>query len=181
MTPTQTVTALSVQSEELADLLFAASEDVFTSMLGCAIQRSPDPPMERTEPFDGVLSLIGLAGPVIGNGALMCTAQSACDMSSRLLLSEFPNIDEQVLDSLGEITNMIVGGFKNLLEARTGPMQISIPSVVYGKNISTRNCHTEIIGGIDCTYEGGAFEVRVRLATARPNQGGYPKKFEIRD
>ena len=67
-------TALPLQSAEMANMLFAATREVFTSMLGSELQHLPESEAERSATFDGVLSLIGLAGPVIGNGALVCTA-----------------------------------------------------------------------------------------------------------
>ena len=73
----------------MADMLFAATQEVFTSMLGTEVDRVAGPGIERSGPFDGVLSLIGLAGTLIGNGALVCSPEAACDMSGRLLFTEF--------------------------------------------------------------------------------------------
>jgi hypothetical protein len=57
--------------------------------------------MEGLIPFDGVLSLIRVAGAFNGSGALVCSAETECDLSSRLLGAEFAFVDEQVLDSVG--------------------------------------------------------------------------------
>jgi len=148
-------------------MLFAATQEVFTSMLGSEIQQVFTPITERSTPFDGVLSLIGLAGALIGNGALVCSAETACDLSSRLLCTEVSQIDEQVLDAVGEITNMIVGGFKNLLEPQVGRMQMSIPSVIFGKNICTRDSKADVAVAVRCAFPGGEFGLAVRLAAAR--------------
>jgi chemotaxis protein CheX len=155
------------QQNEMAEMLFAATQEVFTSMLGSEIQQLSAPEAERSTPFDGVLSLIGLAGALIGNGALVCSAEMACDLSSRLLCAEVSGVDEQVLDAVGEITNMIVGGFKNLLEAHVGPLQMSIPSVIFGKNICTRDARADVVVAVRCAFPGGEFDLTVRLATAR--------------
>lgn len=68
-------------------MLFAATQEVFTSMLGSEVQRLSEPETEQSASFDGVLVLIGLVGAVIGNGALVCDVEAACDLSSRLLMS----------------------------------------------------------------------------------------------
>jgi len=73
------------QQKEMAEMLFAATQEMFTSMLGSEIQQLSASEAERSTPFDGVLSLIGLAGALIGNGALVCSAEAACGLSSRLL------------------------------------------------------------------------------------------------
>ena len=75
-------------------------------------------------------------------------------------------MDEQVLDSVGEITNMIVGGFKNLLEARVGSLQMSIPSVIHGKNISMRDSKADVSVAVRCAFRGG------RVRTEGPPGGG---------
>jgi chemotaxis protein CheX len=80
-------------------------------------------------------------------------------------MTKFPTVDEEVLDAVGEITNMIVGGFKNLLEGHVGRVQMSIPSVIYGKNIATRNSGANVAAAVRCAFPGGEFEVKIRLAT----------------
>jgi chemotaxis protein CheX len=167
MTPASTRTTISVQPEELAKMIFNATQEVFTSMMGCEIQQLPDTETTLTDSFDGVLSLIGLAGPVIGNGVLACSAEAARDLSSQLLYTQFTSVDEQVLDAVGEITNMIVGGFKNLLEVHIGQLQMSIPTVIFGKNIATRNSRADVVVTVRCAFPKGQFELTVRLAAAR--------------
>jgi chemotaxis protein CheX len=167
MTTDIAVTGIPIQTEEMAKMLFAAAQEVFTSMLGSELRQLPEPPARQSDSFDGVLSLVGLAGSVIGNGSVVCTAESACAMSSRLLMTEFKNVDDEVLDALGEIANMVVGGFKNLLEPAVGRLQMSIPSVIYGKNIATRDAKAGVALRVCCEFPGGEFSVKVRLAVAR--------------
>jgi chemotaxis protein CheX len=151
------------QQKEMAEMLFAATQEMFTSMLGSEIQQLSASEAERSTPFDGVLSLIGLAGALIGNGALVCSAEAACGLSSRLLDAEFSSVDEQVLDAVGEITNMIVGGFKNLLESQVGPMQMSVPSVIFGENISTRDAKADVSVSVRYAFPAGVFGLTIRL------------------
>ena len=156
--------AVFLQNEQLADMLFAATQEVFTSMLGSEVRRLSEPETEQPASFDGVLSLVGLVGAVIGNGALVCNAEAACYLSSRLLMTEVSMVGEEVLDAIGEITNMIVGGFKNLLEIHAGPVQMSIPSVIYGKNIATRNSGASLAAAVRCAFPGGELALKIRLA-----------------
>jgi chemotaxis protein CheX len=167
MTTQPAAAVIPIEHGELAGMLFAATQEVFTSMLGTDVEQFPEPEADRSEPFDGVLSLIGIAGGVIGNGALICTSDTARKLSSRLLMMEFETVDEQVLDAVGEITNMIVGGFKNLLEPHTGRLQMSIPSVIFGKNICARNAGADLAVAVRCGFPEGELEVKIRLAAAR--------------
>jgi len=166
MTTTSTKPMIALETKEMADMLFAATQEVFVSMLGSEIHQLPEAEPERSALFDGVVSVIGLAGPVIGNGIFACSAGAACDLSSRFLIAEFSAVDEQVLDAVGEITNMIVGGFKNLLESITGQLQMSIPTVMYGKNITSRNSQADLAVVVRCAFAGGECELAVRLAAA---------------
>jgi len=168
MTTKNAEAVVFLRNEQMADMLFAATQEVFTSMLGSEVQRLPEPETEQSASFDGVISLIGLVGAVIGNGSLVCSAEVACGLSSRLLMAEFSKIDEEVLDSVGEITNMIVGGFKTLLETHVGRVQMSIPSVIYGKNIATRNSGANVAASIRCTFPGAELALKIRLV-ARPS------------
>jgi chemotaxis protein CheX len=79
-------------------------------------------------------------------------------------MSEFSNVDEDVLDALGEIANMVMGGFKNLLEPYAGQLQMSIPSVIYGKNIATRTSKADLVVAVRCAFPGGELGVKIRLA-----------------
>ena len=167
MTPEPVGAIDALPIEQMANMLFAATEEVFTSMLGVEIQKSTERVAERVDRFDGVIALIGLTGPVVGNGALMCSAEVACAISSLLLSTEFSNVDEQVLDALGEMTNMIVGGFKSLLETHTGRLQMGIPSVIYGKNIATRDSKANVSVTVGCAFPGGRLDLKIHLAATR--------------
>jgi chemotaxis protein CheX len=149
----------------------AATEEVFTTMLGMEVKAgAPYQAKNRTDPIDGVVSLIGLAGAWVGTGSISCSAPFACQLSGRLLMSEFQNVDEEVLDAIAEITNMIIGNFKTSIEERLGPMGLSIPTVVFGRNFSTRSIGTDdwVVVPFEC--EGGCLEVRACLAPARTPQ-----------
>ena len=156
--------AIPLQPDRMANMLFAATREVFTSMLGSEVQESSEPEMERSDHFDGVLSLVGFVGAVIGNGVLACSAGTACALSSRLLMTEFSKVDAEVLDAVGEITNMIIGGFKNLLEPYAGRLQMSIPSVIHGRDIATRNSKVDLAVAVRCAFPGGEFGLTIRLA-----------------
>ena len=66
-----------------------------------------------------MVSLIGLAGPWVGSGSLSCTAAFACKIASHFLSTEYAAINEDVLDSVAEVTNMIIGNVKTKLEGKT--------------------------------------------------------------
>ena len=158
--------------DELVGMVRDATEDVFTTMLGIEIARN-DAYLDTAAAMssNGVVSFIGLAGPWAGTGSISCTAQCACRISGQLMMSEYQAVDDEVLDAVAEVTNMIIGNVKTKLEERLGPMGLSIPTVIYGRNFSSRT-----LGKQEWTivpFLCGDERIEVQLCLA-------PKKADIR-
>ncbi len=157
----------------IADAIVAATVEVFATMLSDDVQPGkPYAERNATGLADGVVSLIGLTGPWLGTGMVTCCAGLACRMSAALLLSEPEEaqqaVDEEVLDAIAEITNMIVGNVKNMLEPSLGELDLSIPTVVYGKNLTTRSMNDGEWIVVPFDSFGGRFEVKLCIV---PNSG----------
>lgn len=126
--------------EKLVAHIRVSTRDVFTTMLGLDLaDGEPYVKEEAPAPADGVLALIGLAGRWAGSGTFSCTASTATRLASHLLMQSYEAIDEEVLDAVGEITNMVIGNVKTAIEEELGPMGLSIPTVIYGRNFTTRS------------------------------------------
>lgn len=154
--------------ETLTAIVHAATADVFQTML--EMQLAPGEPYVQSvppPPTEGVVSLIGLAGQWVGTGSVFCSAPFACRISSRMLMAEFPAVDDEVLDAVAELTNMIVGNVKTGLEEHLGPMGLSIPTVVYGKNFSAKSAGDGEWNVFPFTCEGDLLEVKIHLAPNR--------------
>ena len=52
-----------------------------------------------------------------------------------------------MLDAVAEVTNMIIGNVKTVLESRLGAMGLSTPTVIYGRNFQTAQLRQP---GMDC-------------------------------
>jgi chemotaxis protein CheX len=151
--------------DDLVRSLSKAVEDVFSTMLGASIvpgQVSFE--NEAPDAHDGVLSFIGLAGSWAGTGCVSCSPVVACRVCSQMLMTETSAVNEDVLDAVAELTNMIIGSVKNDLELELGPLGLSIPTVVFGKNFRTKSAgHAEWIVQ-RFHWESETFEVRICLA-----------------
>jgi chemotaxis protein CheX len=132
--------APDVTEEIVLQMMQTSTLEVFGMMLGQEVEAG-QARREATEPGpqDGVVALVGLAGSWVGTGMLRMKGETACAASGLLLMQEFTGVDEEVLDAVGEIANMIFGNVKSGLEEKLGPMGLSIPTVVYGRNFSTRS------------------------------------------
>ena len=79
-------------------------------------------------------------------GSISCTPALACRICSQMLMTESTAVDEEVLDAVAELTNMIIGSVKTDLEQHLGPLGLSIPTVVFGRNFKNqkrRNCRVD--------------------------------------
>ncbi len=154
----------TLTSDRVLAVIRAATEDVFQTMLMVPIE--PEPSFHEqaaSQSFDGVIAFVGLAGPWAGSGRIACSPALACRISGALLSCEFAAVTEEVLDAIGEITNMIVGGIKTALEEELGPMGLSIPTVIFGRNYQTRasGATNWIVAPYRCESE--SFDVRLCL------------------
>src|SRR5579871_5074360 len=129
-----------IDCEQIVSGIRASAEEVFSTMLGANLSfteaycdKGP------SHPVDGVICLIGMAGEWTGTGTLSCSADFACRMASGMLMAQYAVVDAEVLDVVAEIGNMIIGNVKTALERTVGPMGISIPTAIFGRNFLAKS------------------------------------------
>jgi chemotaxis protein CheX len=153
-----------ISQDILVDLVHLVTGEVLSTMLALEARPGEAFVEHHPEKSAGVVSFVGLAGSdCVGTGSLQCESVVACQLASRFLMSEFESIDDNVLDAFGELTNMIVGNFKNEVEKRVGPLALSIPTVVYGLNFSTRSPGHEEWTVVPFVWDDSKLNVRVCL------------------
>jgi len=165
----------NMKLEGFAQFIQAATHEVFATMLGTEIRMgSVYVGQEPPAPEDGVIALIGLAGKWVGTGMITCRAETACAISGLLLMQEFAKVDDEVLDALGEVSNMIFGNVKTALEDKIGPMGLSIPTVIYGRNFNTRTVGHKEWTVVTFSWPGQRFDVHLCL-TLVPKEQQQPR------
>jgi chemotaxis protein CheX len=153
----------------ISQSLIRSTGDVFSTMLGAELPGG-EATVEGTaagsasEPNDGVVSFIGIAGSWAGTGSLSCSAAMACRICSAMLMTEAPSVNEDVLDAVAEITNMIIGGVKTDLEKELGPLGLSIPTVVFGRNFKTRSAAAAEWIHVRFLWDGEWLRIKMCLA-----------------
>ena len=155
----------------IVDCIRTSAAQVFSTMLGAEIGAG-EARTESTPPQanDGVVSFIGMAGPWTGTGSIACSATMACRVCAQLLMTEATSaVNEEVLDAVAELTNMIIGNVKTELESDLGPLGLSIPTVVFGKNFRAKTAGSGEWSVVAFDWEGEELVVRVCLAKAEPS------------
>lgn len=165
-----------MQKVNLVSNICSATEEVFSMMLDLPITVGEAyVEVNHDESFNGVESLIGLAGAWVGAGRLSCSTALACRLSGALLCAKYEYVNEDVLDAMAEVTNMIIGSVKTRIEDDFGPMGLSIPTVIFGRNYKARST-----GGGDWTVvpffcDGDRLDVKICLAPGNANSHQGPR------
>ncbi len=158
-----------INEELLVRSVTEATSEVFSMMLDMSVDFSGLAD-EGKRSDNGLISLVGITGDWGGSGMFCCSPALAGLIATRMLgapPSEAKTaVDDEVLDVVAEVTNMMVGNIKNGLEHITGPMAISVPTVIHGRNFQFRNASG--LRGVAVAFltEGEKFEVRITLAPA---------------
>ena len=167
----------------IVESLIRSAGDVFSTMLGSELSGG-EVTVEGTaagsasEPNDGVVSFIGIAGSWAGTGSLSCSPAMACRVCTAMLMTEATAVNEDVLDAVAELTNMIIGSVKTDLESELGPLGLSIPTVVFGRNFKTRSAATAEWIHVRFLWDGDPLMIKMCLAPSEKphplHHGGSP-------
>jgi chemotaxis protein CheX len=150
---------------EYINPFIASLTHTFRTMLECEVQRGqPSLKDDKTPKYD-VSGIIGLSGKAIGTVVLSLSEAVALKAASTMLMSEITSINADVVDAVGELTNVIAGGAKAQLEEYH--MSVSLPNVITGRNHEIRfpSTITPICVPFDTVW--GPLSLEVGLTAAR--------------
>ncbi len=108
-------------------------EKTFGTMLGCSIDRVGLGLMENNlalHPVSGIIGVSGKGG--VGTMVLSMSESVAIKAASTMLMCELSEIDDDVMDAVGELTNMVCGDAKAQLAQFQ--LSMSLPNVLCGTN-----------------------------------------------
>ena len=129
-----------ISSEEISAAVQSAAQEVFSTMLQLPLEPgAAHDEVEEPENFDGVVALVGIAGSWSGTGRVACSPQFACRVAGALLMQPYESVNEEVLDAVAEVANMIIGNVKTIFEEKLGPLALSVPTVIFGRNYRTHS------------------------------------------
>ncbi len=125
---------------EYINPFIASLTNAFRTMLNCEVKRNAvflksnnapkyDPPHE-------VSGVIGLSGTAVGTVVLSLSRNVALQAASVMLASEVDEVNADVIDAVGELTNVVAGAAKAQLEQHK--LMVSLPSVITGTGHEVR-------------------------------------------
>lgn len=110
----------------------SAAVEVFSTMLNCELARGPLSLNSSFQPAHEISGIIGLSGRASGTVVVSVDREVAISATEQMLGCRPTSIDADVIDAIGEVTNMIAGKAKAGLEHLA--MNLALPTVVTGKN-----------------------------------------------
>lgn len=112
--------------------VIAGLENVFGTMLNSKVERVGLGLMENNQALYPVSCIIGVSGKGVGTIVLSMERSVAMKAAGAMLMMEdIAEVDNDVLDAVGEITNMVCGDAKAKLAQYH--LSISLPNILCGE------------------------------------------------
>jgi chemotaxis protein CheX len=146
---------------DLVEPLVDAARSVLETMAFTQVQ--PGKPYVKTDALarGDVSAIVGLTGEASGTISVSFTEKSILPIVSNMLGERIGEMNEDIRDAVGEITNMISGQSRRTLEEKGKVVEAAIPTVIMGKNHSIVHMTRESVVAIPFVTEHGEFTIEV--------------------
>ena len=145
----------------LAHSIQESADKVFKSMFAMEVNSDGFERKAALEAGNEVLSIIGIRGQWKGSFMLVCDPDSACKLVSTMLGSDIPDLNNEVLDGIGELANIVMGNLKDALEEGGKDVAMTPPTVIHGDNMIVRSRAKQEWLVVPFTTYNSRFEVRM--------------------
>jgi chemotaxis protein CheX len=114
--------------------LAAATHEVFETMVFRTLSEGEPIEGNALRPGSNVVGTVGFAGSESGLVAFYSTLEAARDITGAMLGMSPADVNGEVADAIGEITNMVAGSFRTKMAAEGDAWAISVPTVTMGSD-----------------------------------------------
>lgn len=121
---------------EYINSFISSLDHTFKTMLECEVERGRAALKDNLSPKFDVSGVIGLSGKAVGTVVLSFSKEVAMKAASHMLMCENTEINDDVVDAVGELTNMVAGGAKAQLAEYQ--LMVSLPNVITGQDHEVR-------------------------------------------
>ena len=129
---------------------------IFSTMLGMEITRRDDCALAFQEEVLGTIQITGARSMSVVLGVSECVARASAAAMLMMPVQDVGDDDER--DVVAELANMIGGNLKALLP---GPLYLSLPTVVAGRNLGLQVPGAELVEDVPLQCESGSLRIRV--------------------
>ena len=124
--------------EELLVKLVSSTQEVFETMVFKTLGSQTPIFGEALRPRSNVVGTVAFTGERCGLVAFYSTTETAKEIAGAMLGIPAGEVNEEVPDAIGEITNMITGTFRTKMAGHGQPWAISVPTVTIGSDFYTK-------------------------------------------
>ena len=126
-----------IEQVSMSETLLDAAKEVFETMIFMSITEKEDQETEIVG--DTYLGTISFKGDIQGSLGVTFEESAAKAVAANMLCLEPDEAvsDEDLADAVGEVANMVMGGVKSRLPDEIGSIEISIPTVISGRNLKS--------------------------------------------
>lgn len=155
MQPMQDMMTLSIET------LVACTRDVFEMMVSRELTFAGAIEGNAPQPKSNVVGTVGFAGSQSGLVAFYSMFDGAREIAGAMLGVAPADIDGEMPDAIGEVSNMIAGAFRTRMTERGYPWVISIPTVTIGLDFQTK--YPSDVARVLCPFQMGNHDIFVEL------------------
>lgn len=119
----------------LSDILLESAKEIFETMIFMDLAEVTEP--DQDIEGDALLGSITFRGSLEGCLSICCGTSCAQSIARNMLGIDADDelTEEDTCDAIGEVANMVMGSVKKRMADNFGDLQVSIPSVVSGKEL----------------------------------------------
>lgn len=143
-----------------------AAKNVLETMAQTKVHPGKPHLKEGNASYGEVTGIIGMTSDDI-SGSMIVSFSEPCILkivANMLMEDPRPKIDEEVVDAVGEITNMICGGAKAELAKVSHKFDLATPTMVVGKGVEISYYSKDPTVVIPFDTEDGPFVVEANLS-----------------
>jgi CheY-specific phosphatase CheX len=126
-----------ITTMSLRDSLLDSAKEVFETMAFMALEEVADEQEGPGLENETLLGTITFKGDLEGCLAICCGCRCARTIGANMLGTDpdEPMSDNDMSDAIGEVANMVMVALKARVQEEVGTMEVSIPSVVRGREL----------------------------------------------
>jgi len=126
-----------ITTMSLRDSLLDSAKEVFETMAFMALEEVHEDQEAPCFEDATLLGTITFKGSLEGCLAICCGCHCARTIGANMLGADpdEPMSDDEMSDAIGEVANMVMGALKARVQNEVGTMEVSIPSVVRGREL----------------------------------------------
>ncbi len=137
--------------------------DVFSTMIMMDVTPGKTITSGYTDFKADISSMIGLAGDIKGMLALHLPYTVARSITGSMLGMDTEDVEnEDVTDAIGEIANMVAGGFKTFFTQGGKQLLLSTPTIISGSDLKTSGMSKASSFVIPLAISSGEFTVELK-------------------